>query len=196
MSTQLEGRDEPTDAQKEAENYQKAHVSVLGLEISVETEKGAQRTGKDKDGGEWSVTMPATTATSRARVAPTRTIWIFSLDRSRTMAVYIVNQNQPDSDKFDEHKVMLGYDSGVGPCRLPAVVLGRLRRPGLRLHRRPVLARRVQGHAARSGEAQAVKAKERRGGGCEASVGCHNGVRIYPASAMWPASGRMGSRIC
>ena len=24
---------------------------------------------------------------------------------------YIVNQNQPDSSKFDEHKVMLGYDS-------------------------------------------------------------------------------------
>ena len=112
VSTQLEGRDEPTDAQKEAENYQKAHVSVLGLEISVETEKGAQRTGKDKDGGEWSVTMPAHYGYIKGtRGADKDHLDIFLGPKPDNGQFYIVNQNQPDSSKFDEHKVMLGYDS-------------------------------------------------------------------------------------
>ena len=112
VATQLEGRDEPTDAQKEAENYQKAHVSVLGLEISVETEKGAQRTGKDKDGGEWSVTMPAHYGYIKGtRGADKDHLDIFLGPKPDNGQFYVVNQNQPDSDKFDEHKVMLGYDS-------------------------------------------------------------------------------------
>ena len=112
VATQLEGRDEPTDAQKEAENYQKAHVSVLGLEISVETEKGAQRTGKDKDGGEWSVTMPAHYGYIKGtRGADKDHLDIFLGPKPDNGQFYIVNQNQPDSGAFDEHKVMLGYDS-------------------------------------------------------------------------------------
>ena len=112
VATQLEGRDEPTDAQKEAENYQKAHVSVLGLEISVETEKGAQRTGKDKDGGEWSVTMPAHYGYIKGtRGADKDHLDIFLGPKPDNGQFYVVNQNQTDSDKFDEHKVMLGYDS-------------------------------------------------------------------------------------
>lgn len=112
IATQLEGRDEPTDAQKEAENYQKAHVSVLGLEVSVETEKGAQRTGKDKDGSEWSVTMPAHYGYIKGtRGADKDHLDIFLGPKPDNGQFYIVNQNQPDSSKFDEHKVMLGYDS-------------------------------------------------------------------------------------
>jgi len=112
VAAQLEGRDEPTDAQKEAENYQKAHVSVLGLEISVETEKGDQRTGKDKDGGEWSVTMPAHYGYIKGtRGADKDHLDIFLGPKPDNGQFYIVNQNQPDSSKFDEHKVMLGYDS-------------------------------------------------------------------------------------
>ena len=112
VSTQLEGRDEPTDAQKEAENYQKAHVSVLGLEISVETEKGAQRTGKDKDGGEWSVTMPAHYGYIKGtRGADKDHLDIFLGPKPDNGQFYVVNQNQPGSGTFDEHKVMLGYDS-------------------------------------------------------------------------------------
>ena len=112
VATQLEGRDEPTDAQKEAENYQKAHVSVLGLEISVETEKGAQRTGKDEDGGEWSVTMPAHYGYIKGtRGADKDHLDIFLGPKPDNGQFYVVNQNQPDSGTFDEHKVMLGYDN-------------------------------------------------------------------------------------
>ena len=112
VATQLEGRDEPTDAQKEAENYQKAHVSVLGLEISVETEKGAQRTGKGKGGVEWSVTMPAHYGYIKGtRGADKDHLDIFLGPKPDNGQFYIVNQNQPDSSKFDEHKAMLGYGS-------------------------------------------------------------------------------------
>src|SRR5579864_6778398 len=49
----------PTEAQKEAGNYRKGHVRVHGMDLSIETPKGAKRSGKGKDGKPWSVTMPA-----------------------------------------------------------------------------------------------------------------------------------------
>lgn len=111
VAAQLEDRPEPTDAQKEAENYQKAHVSVLGLEISIETEAGAERSGKDKDGSTWSVTLPAHYGYIKGtRGADKDHVDIFLGPKPDNGQFWIINQNHPDTSKFDEHKVMLGYD--------------------------------------------------------------------------------------
>lgn len=40
----------PTEAQKEAGNYRKGHVTIDGLDISIEQPRGSVRSGKDKDG--------------------------------------------------------------------------------------------------------------------------------------------------
>jgi len=48
----------PTEAQKKAGNYPMKHVTVGGLDISVETRRGAIREGKDKDGKPWRIKMP------------------------------------------------------------------------------------------------------------------------------------------
>ena len=112
VAAQLEDRPEPTDAQKEAENYQKAHVSVLGLEISIETEAGAEHSGKDKDGSTWSVTLPAHYGYIKGtRGADKDHVDIFLGPKPDNGQFWIINQNHPDTSKFDEHKVMLGYDS-------------------------------------------------------------------------------------
>ena len=50
---------EPTEAQKKAGNYKVGKIKLQGLDISIENPKGSVRKGKDKDGEEWSVTMPA-----------------------------------------------------------------------------------------------------------------------------------------
>ena len=45
---------EPTEAQKEAENYRKAHVTLDGLNIAIENPIGSTRSGTDDDGNKWS----------------------------------------------------------------------------------------------------------------------------------------------
>ena len=52
------GRIEPTEAQKEAGNYKKDHLSFQGLPITIENPNGSMRTGIDKGGKKWSVKMP------------------------------------------------------------------------------------------------------------------------------------------
>ena len=48
----------PSEAQKEAGNYEKGHLYAHGLAITLENPKGSIRSGKDKDGKQWRVKMP------------------------------------------------------------------------------------------------------------------------------------------
>ncbi len=48
---------EPTQAQKEAGNYQMGHVRIGGLDISVENPAGSTRSGTDKSGKPWETEM-------------------------------------------------------------------------------------------------------------------------------------------
>jgi hypothetical protein len=47
----------PTKAQKLAGNYRKGHVKIHGLYISIETPKGAVRSGVDQTGKAWKVRL-------------------------------------------------------------------------------------------------------------------------------------------
>ncbi|ELY1973236.1 hypothetical protein SL040_004723, partial [Aeromonas salmonicida] len=48
---------EPTEAQKEAGNYKKGHLTLQGLDIALENPKGSTRSGTDQDGKAWQSTM-------------------------------------------------------------------------------------------------------------------------------------------
>jgi hypothetical protein len=48
----------PTEAQKTAGNYQKGHISIHGLDVTIENPKGSFRTGVH-NGKPWRFTMPA-----------------------------------------------------------------------------------------------------------------------------------------
>lgn len=109
----------PTDGQKEAGNYRKKHVRWNGLDISIETAKGQERTGTGPDGTRWAVTMPADygdiKGTTGADGDPLD-IYMGELEGSDT--VVIVNQVDERTGAFDEHKIIVGTGSTAAALRM------------------------------------------------------------------------------
>lgn len=101
---------EPTEAQKEAGTYKKGHVSLQGLPIAIETPKGANRTGKDEDGNEWSTQLQDHYGyVKRTEGADGDHVDVFVSDNAEAAdRVFVVNQNDPNTGQFDEHKVVIG----------------------------------------------------------------------------------------
>ncbi|MGE4042307.1 PLxRFG domain-containing protein [Pseudolabrys sp.] len=105
---------EPTEAQKEAGNYQKKHVRVHGLDISIETEKGQKRTGKDASGKTWSVDMRDDYGyVKRTEGADGDQVDVFVGPDHESKHVLVIDQRDLKTGKFDEHKAILGYRDSV-----------------------------------------------------------------------------------
>lgn len=101
-----------TPGQKEAGNYAKGKFAWHGLNIAVETAKGEDRTDKETNGEKWRVTMPATYGYILGTVGADKDhVDVFMGDKPESQRVYVVNQTKPGSAEFDEHKIMLGYES-------------------------------------------------------------------------------------
>ena len=106
----------PSDAQIEAGNYQKGHLSgpdVQGLNITIENPKGSERSGTDGSGRQWSVTMPAhygyvkgSTASDGEQVDIT-----VGPDAATAGAVYVVDQINQKDGSYDEAKALFGFSS-------------------------------------------------------------------------------------
>jgi len=102
----------PTEAQKEAGNYKKRHVTVQGLGISIENPKGSKRCGTDAHGKPWEVTMPADYGyIKRTEGADGDHVDVYLGPDRLSPHAFIVNQKDLRTGKFDEHKVMLGFGS-------------------------------------------------------------------------------------
>lgn len=102
----------PTEAQKEAGNYAKDHVSIHGLDITVENAKGKSRRGIGKDGKPWAVKMPAHYGyIKRTQGADGDQVDCYIGPHIKSNRVYIVDQKDADAGHFDEHKCMLGFAS-------------------------------------------------------------------------------------
>lgn len=102
---------EPTEAQKEAGNYKKAKVRVLGREVTIENPKGSKRSGVDPDGNAWSVDMKTHYGyLNRTEGADGDHVDVFLGDNPDSEQVFVVDQVNADGS-FDEHKVMVGFDS-------------------------------------------------------------------------------------
>ncbi|UUN95073.1 PLxRFG domain-containing protein [Acinetobacter bereziniae] len=103
---------EPTQAQIEAGNYKKGHIKVHGLDISIENPKGSERRGTDPDGKEWAHTMSDHYGyIKRTKGADNEHIDTYIGNNPDSNQVFIVDQIDQASGNFDEHKVMLGFDS-------------------------------------------------------------------------------------
>lgn len=99
----------PTPAQAEAGNYKKGHIRWNGLDLAIETAKGEERRGTAKDGTEWSVTMPAHYGDlKRTEGADGDPLDFYMGDNPDSNTVVIVNQVDPKTRKFDEHKIIFG----------------------------------------------------------------------------------------
>ena len=106
---------EPTEAQKKSGNYKKGHVKFGGYDYTIENPKGSYRSGVDENGKEWKQKMNDTYGYIRGKFGKDGDhLDMFINDRADLDSwngdVYVVDQVKPDG-KFDEHKVMYGYDS-------------------------------------------------------------------------------------
>ena len=99
----------PTEAQKEADNYKKGHIKVDGLDITIEQPKGSIRRGTDANGKQWESEMHNTYGYIRGTESVDGDhIDIFLSDNPTEGNVFVVDQINKDGS-FDEHKVMYGF---------------------------------------------------------------------------------------
>lgn len=102
----------PTDGQKEAGNYKKGHVNLFGFDITLENPKGSTRSGKDADGTEWSITMNNDYGYIRGTESVDGDhIDIYLGDNTASEKVFVMDAINQKTGAFDEHKVLLGFDS-------------------------------------------------------------------------------------
>lgn len=104
----------PTEAQIEAGNYKKGHVTIGDFDITIENPAGSTRSGKDANGKKWSVTMANTYGYIRGTEGVDGDhIDVFlsnDMDGWNGGKVFVVDQTNTDGS-FDEHKCMLGFNS-------------------------------------------------------------------------------------
>ena len=107
---------EPTEAQKEAGNYRKGHISFGGYDLTIENPAGSIRRGTGSDGRPWEHQMQNTYGYilgKKGKDGDHLDMFInddADLD-SWNGNVYVVDQVDPKTGKFDEHKIMYGFDS-------------------------------------------------------------------------------------
>ena len=106
---------EPTEAQKKSGNYKKGHVKFGGYDYTIENPKGSYRSGVDENGKEWKQKMNDTYGYIRGKFGKDGDhLDMFINDKADldnwNGDVFVVDQVNSDG-KFDEHKVMYGYDS-------------------------------------------------------------------------------------
>lgn len=93
----------PSDAQKEAGNYKKGHVTVNGHDISIENPAGTQRNPAWPALKNHYGYIKGTLGHDKDHVD------VFLTDRAHdaSLPVFVVDQNHKDG-RFDEHKVIMG----------------------------------------------------------------------------------------
>lgn len=100
----------PTDAQKESGNYSKGHLSYHGLNLAIENPAGSYRSGTGEDGKEWKTLMANDYGyIKRTEGADDDHVDVFIGDDHESEQVFVVNQINPATGLFDEHKAMLGF---------------------------------------------------------------------------------------
>lgn len=108
-------RPEPTPAQQDAGNYKKGHFRLSGLDISVENPEGSTRRSKPGAPKKWESTIRGGHyGYIRGTVAPDGDhldVFVGPEANNEGLAVYVVDQIDPKTGKYDEPKVMLGYRS-------------------------------------------------------------------------------------
>jgi hypothetical protein len=102
----------PSEDQIEAGNYQKGHIWMHGFDISIENAKGSERSGVNKAGEEWSVTMPAHYGYIKGTKGKDKDhLDVYIGPKPESKDVFVINQGNENNSDFDEHKIMFGFDS-------------------------------------------------------------------------------------
>lgn len=107
---------EPTQAQIEAGNYKKGHINLHGLNISIENPSGSLRKGVDETGKAWETGLQHHYGYIKGTVGKDKDhIDVFikpGIDQANAgNKVFVVDQLNGSTGKFDEHKVLMGFDN-------------------------------------------------------------------------------------
>jgi hypothetical protein len=98
--------------QAEAGNYKKGKLKLHGLTISLENPKGSTRSGVAPDGKKWSTKMKYDYGYFLGSVDNDGdAVDVFIGPEPEIELVYVVDQIDPRTKKFDEHKVLMGFSS-------------------------------------------------------------------------------------
>jgi hypothetical protein len=124
----------PTEPLKDAGNYRKGHVRLDGMEVSIENPMGSVRRGVSASGKAWQSSMKSDygylrgtkgadfkkTAEGRRTAADRDCVDVFIKAgyKGGGRVVHIVNQNDPETGSFDEHKCVLGASSAEEASRI------------------------------------------------------------------------------
>jgi hypothetical protein len=106
---------EPTEAQKEKGNYKKGHVSFGGYDYVIENPEGSMRRG-EADGKKWEQKMNNTYGYILGKYGKDGDHLDMFINDGQDLdswngKVYVVDQVDPKTGLFDEHKVMYGFNS-------------------------------------------------------------------------------------
>lgn len=86
-------------------------VKLNGMVIAVENPRGTIRQGMDIDGVKWSSKMPHHYGYIKGvKGADGDELDCFLGPNFKADKVYVINQNDPHTGEFDEHKCMMGFD--------------------------------------------------------------------------------------
>lgn len=100
-----------TPEQKESGDYKKGYVKIQDFDIAIENPKGSVRSGVDKDGKEWSQEMHNTYGYFEGtKGKDSDDVDCFIGPNPLSEDIFVIDQLDKDGN-FDEHKVMLGFDS-------------------------------------------------------------------------------------
>ena len=102
----------PTEAQKKAGNYKMGHIRLDGYNITIENPKGSVRRGTDSKGNAWENTLNNDYGYIRGTEGVDGDhIDVYLSDNPTEGNVFVIDQVNPETREFDEHKVMYGFDS-------------------------------------------------------------------------------------
>lgn len=104
-----------TKTQKENGSYEKGKISLKNIPITIENPKGSKRSGYSPEGKYWESVMNFTYGyidNSIGEDGDEIDVFLGPLaDTEQDFLVYIVNQIDPTTGQFDEHKIMFGFNN-------------------------------------------------------------------------------------
>jgi hypothetical protein len=102
----------PTKKQIEDESYEKGELEIHGLTVAIENPKGSVRSGVDDNGKKWSNKIYHHYGDIKGFTgADGDDVDVFIGDDLSSENVFVINQINPATGDFDEHKVMLGFST-------------------------------------------------------------------------------------
>lgn len=105
----VEGWEPPTDKQKEAGNYEKPSFWWRGMQISIENPVGSTRSGVTAAGKAWKTVMKNPYGYIKGTTGfDGDHLDVFVGPKLDSYMVYVIDQKNPTTGEFDEHKCVIG----------------------------------------------------------------------------------------